>query len=494
MKSTTFFASLVILSIARVATAADPSADVKNSWPQWRGPLATGVAPDADPPTEWSEAKNVKWKVKIPGEGSSTPIVWGDKVFILSALKTEKTAGKKTAATENFRGNPAPYGDGTNSEVKTPPTENPPPREESPAGGSGGFRRGGGPGGPGGNRGGRMRAEAPSEVYQFVVLCIDRNTGKTLWQKVAREEVPHEGHHKDHGFASASPVTDGQLVFAYFGSRGLHCYDMDGNLKWLKDFGKMQTKFSFGEGASPALHGDRVIVNWDDETENDFIAAFDKKTGEELWKTPRSEGTGWATPLVVEHNRKFQAVINATGKVRSYDLADGKEIWSCGGQTANAIPSPVADANTVYVTSGFRGAAIFAFALGKTGDLAGTDAVRWSYNKNTPYVPSPLLSDGLIYVLKNNDGILTCFDAKDGNKKFEAARLEGISSVYASPVAAKDRVYVLSRDGVCVVLKKGTAEILATNKLGEHTDASPALVGREIFIRGAENLYCIAEK
>ena len=196
MKPTTLFASLVIFSLARVADAADSASDANpeslRGWPQWRGPLATGAAPNADPPTEWSETKNVKWKVKIPGEGTSTPIVWGDKVFILSTVKTEKKAEKKTAATENFRGNPAPYGDGTNSEVKTPPTENPPPREDPPPGGSGGFRRGGGPGGPGGSRGGlggRMRAEAPSEVYQFVVLCIDRNSGKTLWQKVARQGV-----------------------------------------------------------------------------------------------------------------------------------------------------------------------------------------------------------------------------------------------------------------------------------------------------------------
>ena len=490
MKPTLF--CIGILSLAQILRAADSFSGANpeslRGWPQWRGPLATGFAPNADPPTTWSDDKNVKWKVKIPGEGNSTPIVWGDKIFILSAVNTGKKVEKKESA-ENFRGNARPYGDGTNAEVKPPPAENTPPREgrRPPGGprGHGGFR--GGPGGSG-------RGEAPSEIYQFTVFCIDRKTGGTLWQKIAREEVPHQGRQPNNTFASASPVTDGQVVVTFFGSRGLHCYDMDGNLKWSKDFGKMQTKFGFGEGASPALHGDKVIVNWDDETENDFIAAFDKNSGKELWKTPRNEETGWSTPLVVEHDKKFQVVVNATRKVRSYNFTDGKEIWSCGGQTPNAIPSPVADANTVYCTSGFRGAALFAFALGKTGDLAGTDAVRWSYNKNTPYVPSPLLADGLVYVLKNTDGALTCFDVKDGTKKFEAERLEGVNGVYASPVAAKDRVYVLGRNGVCVVLKKGTAEILATNKLSEHTDASLALVGKEVFVRGSENLYCIAEK
>jgi outer membrane protein assembly factor BamB len=326
-----------------------------------------------------------------------------------------------------------------------------------------------------------------------MVLCYDRQTGKQLWQKIARQEVPHEGHHRDHGFASASPVTDGQLVFAYFGSRGLHCYDLNGNLKWTKDFGDMQTKNSFGEGASPVLHDNTIIINWDDETDNDFIVALDKRTGKELWKTPRSDDTTWSTPLIVEHNQKFQVVVNSTKKVRSYDFETGKELWSCAGQTVNAIPSPVADQDTVYVTSGFRGSALFAFALGYTGDLAGTDAVRWSYNRNTPYVPSPLLVDGQLYFIKGNDQMVSCFDAKTGKPYFEAERLEGLNGIYASPVSAKDRVYVLGRNGTCAVLKKrAKLEVLATNVLEDRTDASIALVGKELFIRGHENLYCIA--
>jgi outer membrane protein assembly factor BamB len=338
-----------------------------------------------------------------------------------------------------------------------------------------------------------MGGGPPSEVYQFVVLCLDRQTGNPLWQKTAREETPHEGHQPNNTFASASPITDGQVVLAYFGSRGLHCYDMEGNLKWSKDFGHMQTRMGFGEGASPALYGNTVVVCWDDEGDHDFIAALDKQTGKELWRTPRDEATGWSTPLVIDFQGKPQVVVNATGKVRSYDLATGKEIWSCAGQTANAIPSPVASADTVYVTSGFRGSALYAIRLGRTGDLKGTDAILWQHDKHTPYVPSPLLADDLVYVLAVNNNLLSCFDAKTGAEQFEGERLEALSEVYASPVAAKDRVYVLGRDGKCVVLRKGPKlEILATNKLADKTDASMALVDKEVFVRGRQNLYCIA--
>jgi len=443
------------LLLALNAIAASDSPEALRNWPQWRGPLANGVAPEADPPLEWSETKNVKWKVKIPGAGSSTPIVWGNQIFILTAVAT----GQKT-------------------EVK--PAESSAPAPAAPP--------------PDGERRRRSRRSAkPTEKFQFAVLCLDRANGKTLWQKVACETVPHEGHHPNHGYASASPITDGQLLLAYFGSRGLHAYDLNGNLKWSKDFGQMQTRNSFGEGASPALRGNTVVVNWDDETDNDFIVALDKRDGKQLWKVPRNEDTTWSTPLTVEHGGKPQAIVNATSKVRSYDLATGRELWSCAGQTANAIPSPVADVDTVYVTSGFRGSALFAIALGRTGDLTGTDAIRWSHDRDTPYVPSPLLVDDFLYVVKVNSGILSCFDKRTGKAHFAAERLEGVREIYASPVAAKDRVYVLSRDGVCLVLKKGPKlEILATNRLDERTDASIAMVGGDLFIRGRENLYCIA--
>jgi len=416
-----------------LAANAFAQAPADNYWPQWRGPMANGVGPHAEPPLTWSETNNIQWKLAVPGEGDSTPIVWADRVFLLSALP----------------------GEGVSSEPK----------------------------------------EKGAGQYRFSVICIDRTSGKILWQKVARETVPHEGRQENNTFASSSPVTDGKYVWAFFGSRGLHCFDYDGNLKWQKDFGLMKTKMGFGEGSSPALSGDILVIYWDHEGE-DFIAAFDKTTGKELWRQPRNEPTGWSTPLIVEFNGQKQVVVNATGKIRSYDLYTGKELWSCGGQTANAIPSPVTQGDIVYVTSGFRGNALQAIHLGRTGDLTGTDAFLWSRNKSTPYVPSPLLTDNSLYLISGNDAMISRFDTKTGEPSFERERLEGLRSVYASPVSAADRIYILGREGSCVVLKKGPKfEVLAVNKLDDsRSDASMALVGRQLFLRTAHQLYCISDK
>jgi outer membrane protein assembly factor BamB len=444
------------------------------NWPHWRGPLDTGVAPKGNPPAKWSETENVQWKVKLPGSGTATPIIWDNQVFIQTAIPNGKKpdAAKIKAerlASIQVMGAPAPG--------------------DAPPAGQPGRRRPGGPGGGGG-----MRSEKPSEPYQFVLMSLDRDTGKVLWQKVAREEVPHEGHHPDHGFSSHSPVTDGQNIYSYFGSRGLHCYDMQGNLKWEKDLGRMQTRNSFGEGSSPALFGKTIVVNWDHEGD-DFIVAFNKDTGKELWRQPRSEDTTWATPLIVQHDGKAQVVTSATRKIRSYDLETGKLIWECGGMTANVIPSPVAGNDMVYPISGFRGNALLAIKLGRTGDLTDSDAIAWKRTKNTPYVPSPLLYGDRLYFFSNNSGILSCDDAKNGKTYFDAERVEALQGVYASPVGAGDKIYLLGRTGTSVVIKKSDQlEVIATNKLDEKFDASPAIAGKQLFLRGHQYLYSIAEK
>ncbi len=462
MKITTSILCATLLIASHVSNTADAAS---SNWPAWRGPFANGTAPESSPPTEWSDTKNVKWKVKLPGHGSATPAIWGDKVFILAAVGPEKKAEVKPVE-------------------PTPVVNTNTPRGDTNAPGDGRRRRGGGMG----------RSEKPTDKFQFTVVCLDRKTGKTLWQKIAKEEVPHEGHHQDHGFASASPITDGKVVLAYFGSRGLYCYDMDGNLKWSKEFGQMKTRGTFGEAASPALRGDVVIVNWDHEGD-DFITALDKNTGKELWRTPREEESSWVTPLIVDFKGRQQVIVGATMKVRSYDLATGKQLWMCGGQTANMIPTAVADADTVYAISGFRGASVQAISLGRTGDLTGTDAVRWSHDKNAPYVPSPVLAGNKLYFLSSRGAALSCFDTRTGKAHFEAASLPGVFNAYASPVASKNHIYVSSREGKCVVLKQSdTLEIVATNSIGEGTDASIAIVGNELFLRGKENLYCIAEK
>jgi outer membrane protein assembly factor BamB len=451
------FLSRTTLIVGAILLAAAVPFATANDWSQWRGPMNTGVTPEANPPLRWSETENVKWKVAIPGFGTSTPIIRDNQVFILTAIPTGKKPEPQAAAA-------ATTDDAAGQEGQ-------------------GGRRG---------RGGFGGEPAPDEIYQFVVLSLDRQTGQTLWQKVAREQVPHEGHHQDHGFASASPITDGDVLIVPFGSRGIYGYDLQGNLKWEKDLGDMQTRLGFGEGSSPALHGDTVVVLWDHEGDDDFLVALDKNTGEELWRTPRDERTTWSTPLIVEHNGTTQVIVNAANAVRGYDLATGQQIWQGPALTDNPIPSPVVGDGIVYATSGFRGSALYAIQLGQTGNLEGSDAIVWSHDRSTPYVPTPLLYDGLLYFVASNNGILSCLDAKTGEPHFDAERLEGIRGIYASPVGAADRVYVLGRDGTCLVLKKGpTLEVLATNKLDDNTDASIALVGRDLFIRGHKTLYCL---
>lgn len=439
-------AAALLVGLATSALHAQSTSSADRFWPQWRGPLGNGVAPHARPPLEWSETSNVRWKVELPGRGSSTPIVWGDVVFVTTAVPSDKPLKPRTAPA-------APRAD-----LRRNP-------EVGPA----------------------------SQSQAFVVMAIGRDDGKLRWRKTVREEFPHEGSHKDGTFASPSAVTDGERLYASFGSRGLYCLDFKGRLLWEKDLGLMTTKMSFGEGASPALHGDQLVVNWDHEGDS-FVVAFDKKTGKELWRTPRDEKTTWATPLVVAHGGTTQVVTGATSRTRSYDLASGRLLWEGPGLTQNTIPSPVFGDGLLYLTSGFRGSALYAvkLALAK-GDITGTPAIAWSYDKDTPYVPSPLLYQGGLYFLKSNSAILTRLDAATGEKHF-SERLEPLSNVYASPVAADGRVYVVSREGVTAVLQAGRElKVLSVNTLEDGFDASPALVDGDIYMRGKKWLYRISQ-
>ena len=437
------------------------------NWPAWRGPLASGVAPDAHPPTQWSETQNVHWKVSIPGRGTSTPVIWEDQVFILTAVPT----------------GPGPEAPAKASDSGGSSTERP-DRPDRP--------RRGGVGGSGGGGGGMV--DRPTQVQQFTVMSFDRKTGKQRWSHSPRTQLPHEGHHKDHGFASASPVTDGKHLIVSFGSFGLYGYDLKGKRLWEKDLGDMRTRNSFGEGSSPALDGNTVVVLWDHEGD-DFIVALDKRDGRELWRQTRDEPTGWCTPLIVSDGGRKQVIVNGTNKVRSYDLKDGKLLWECAGQTVNAIPSAVSSGDRVFLMSGYRGNALQSLRLDRSGDLTGTDGIVWSHAKSTPYVPSPLLVGNTLYFLSNNSAMLSAFDAASGKAHFEAERLDGLNGVYASPVAADGRVYVVGRDGNTAVLRQGERlEVLAKNSLDDGFDASPAVVGKQIFLRGRQSLYCIAEK
>lgn len=434
---------LVTLAATSVVSVAEPAAD--EYWPQWRGPMATGVAPNGNPPVEWTSDKNIAWKVEIPGKGYASPIVWKDTIYVLSAVPT---------------GEP----------IEIP---EPPPSED-------------------GQR--RRRNIVPTQTQQFTIMALSRADGSVLWKKVLREEVPHEGTHQTATWASNSPITDGEHIFAYFGSRGLYCLDMDGNLIWEKDLGDMQTRRGFGEGSSPALHGDSLVINWDHEGDS-FIVVLDKSTGKELWRRDRDEVTSWSTPLIIEHGGKTHVIVSATDRVRSYDLATGDVIWEVGGMTVNAIPTPVHLDGLVIVMSGFRGNALLAIRLdGAEGDITGTDAIVWSLDRDTPYTPSPLLYDDQLFFLKTNDGILSSYNAKTGKKYFGPVRLEDTPNIYASPVGADGRVYIAGRDGAVVVLEKGPEfKVLAVNKLDDGFNASPAIVDGEIYLRGKDHLYRISK-
>jgi len=331
--------------------------------------------------------------------------------------------------------------------------------------------------------------------HQFVVFAINRQDGSLSWKKVLREEWPHEGGHETGSLASSSPVTDGEHLYVFFGSRGLYCLTLTGDLKWSKDLGRMQTLHAHGEGSSPVLHGDALIVCWDQEGDS-FLYAFDKRTGKQLWKVPRDEKTAWATPLVVEHAGKPQVIVSATKRLRGYDLATGAQLWECAGLTDNVVSSPVYTDGVVIAGNSYYSQAMLAIRLaGAKGDITGTTNVLWKLNRMTPYVSSPLLYDDTLYFLRHNQNILSRLEPLTGKPRAEALRLEGIRDfIFASPVGAAGRIYVTSRDGVTVVLRHDSENAtLAMNKLADSFSASPALAGRELYLRGERFLYCIAE-
>jgi outer membrane protein assembly factor BamB len=324
-------------------------------------------------------------------------------------------------------------------------------------------------------------------------LAIDRGTGEILWQRTVRDERPHEGAHATGSWASNSPVTDGEHLFAFFGSRGLYALDLDGKVLWEVDLGKMQSFHGHGEGSSPALYGDTLVVNWDHQGES-FVIALDKRTGTQRWKTARDEITSWSTPLIVEHAGKQQVVVGATKRVRAYDLATGKQLWACGGLSRNVVASPVASDGLVFVGNSYDWQAMMAIRLSSEGDVTGTDAVVWKQDRHTPYVPSPVLYGGMLCYLKHNQAVLTCVEAKTGKTIFGPQRLPGVRNVFASPVGAADRIYIADRDGNTSVIKRSESfEVLATNHLDDGFSASPAIAGDELFLRGERHLYCLAE-
>ena len=439
MKLNYLLTTLTLIFISHVI----PAQNDTGNWPQWRGPLATGAAVTGNPPTVFDETQNLKWKTEIPGKGHATPAVWGDKIIVLTAVPTtEKAAAEPKSLSEGEQ---------------------------------------------------QMSGASTDLIHDFKVILVDLNSGKIQWETTVARELPQENTHNLGSWASNSPCTDGEFIYAYFGSRGVFCLDLNGKIIWQKDYGQMKKHMSFGEGESPYLYKDKLFIQWDHEGES-FVVALNKKTGDEIWKQNRDEKTSWPTPLVVEVNGQPQLITVATNQVRSYDANTGEIIWTTTGMTRNCIPNPVYADGILYVMSGFRGSALQAIDIAKAkGDITGTPAILWTYNQDTPYTPNPMLMDGKLYFLRVNNGFLTALDAKTGSVLYSKEKLEGISDLYSSPTGGAGKIYIAS-ENICLVIKAGEKfEMLSSNKLDDDFHASPVIVGKKLILRGFKSLYCFEE-
>jgi outer membrane protein assembly factor BamB len=436
MKSVLIRLGLCCLAVALVAA--------ENNWPQFRGPQGLGTADDAGLPDRWSTTTNVAWRTDIPGRGWSSPITWGDRVFLTAVINE----GKEEAAKKGLY--------------------------------FGGERA------------------APTTAHRWVVYCLDLHTGKLLWQRVAHRGVPATGHHVKNTFASETPVTDGERVYAYFGNLGVFCYDLAGKELWSKRLGSYKTRLGWGTAASPCLHEGRLFIVHDNE-EKSFLVALDARTGKELWRIDRAEKSNWATPYVWQNERRTELVTSGTGKVRSYDL-DGKLLWELGGMSKIVIPTPFAKSGLLYVCSGYildSVRPIYAIRSGATGDISlkpeekENKYIAWCQRTAGPYNPTPVVAGDFLYVLYDR-GFLGCYDARTGKEVYARQRLAGASAFTASPWAYGGKVFCLSEDGDTYVIQAGpNFKLLGKNPLDETCLATPALVGGGLLIRTESRLYCL---
>jgi outer membrane protein assembly factor BamB len=415
-----------------------------SEWPQFRGPGGVGLPAEKELPVAWSEM-NVQWKVKVPGTGWSSPILWGDKIFLTSAV--------------------------TENQAKPRP--------------DGGPRGGGG-------------ANPANAVYRWEVYCLDRTTGKELWKQLASEGKASIPTHASNTYASETPVTDGERVYVYFGMTGLFCYDTGGKLLWKKDLGTYPMQGNWGTGSSPVLWENRLFLQCDNE-EKSFLVALDKKTGAELWRVSRDEKSNWATPYVWKNKLRTELVTSASQKVRSYDPATGRLLWELGIGGGRCIATPVGDDELLYGGSEpFRSSgSLFAVRAGASGDItlkAGETAnagVAWFDAKGGLGMASPLLYQGHIYVLDRRLGIVSCYAARTGKPVYKE-RLPSARGFWASPWAYDGKVFCLDDDGQTFVLQAGPEfKLLGKNALPDRFWATPAAAGGALYLRGVEALYCV---
>lgn len=470
LKSSVFAATLAGTLILSATVQAQEA-----NWGNWRGPQYNGSSLTAKPPLKFSDTENLLWKVEIPGKGSSTPIIWDNQVLVLTAVDT----GKEAPPTLETAG----------EEPQRRPSR-PATGEREPANAT--IELDDAPASPRPSRRGRG-SRAPTTVHDFMILSYDKDTGRELWRRNLVSTVPHEAGHRTNNFASTSPVTDGKNIYVNFGSRGIYCLDMQGNVQWERDYGLMRTRNGFGEGASPALYEDTLIVPWDQE-EQSMLLALDTSTGDEKWRVKRDEPTTWATPLITKSGETVQVITNGT-QVRSYNLENGDLIWECGGQASNPIPAPVLVDDHVICMTGYRGYAIVSTRIDSEGDVTDSEeAVAWTADDAAPYVPSPVLWDGKLYFCKGFTNVISARDARTGETYLDQERLPHVRDIYASPVAADGRIYFCGRNGTVVVIKPGpTLEVLANNEMNEEMDASPAIIGNRMYLRGEKHLFCVGD-
>lgn len=440
-------AALLVLAASIPLSAADVwAADVdaaNATWAQFRGPRGQGIARAAGQPLAWTETKNVLWKTELPGRGHSSPIVWGSRIFLTAAVEGEVVPGAKAVKH---------LADG--EEFVHP------------------------------------EAVGADRRHTFEVLALDADSGRLLWRRVAWEGTPVDSRHRKASFASPTPVTDGSLVYAYFGSEGLYAYDLEGALAWKYMPGVVAT-MGVGVGTSPLLHGDLVILLADEDNgDRSFVAGLDKKTGREVWRVPRKVQLSWATPVIVTAGGRDELITAGNEAIIAYDPATGRELWRTKGLASNAVPSPVAGKDVVVLSAGYPDKLAVAVRPGGSGDVTGSH-VLWRHTKGTAYVPSPILYEGYVYLMTDR-GLLTCLDARTGELKYEGGRPPVPASFMASPVAVEGHLLLMSQDGDTFVVKAGPAhEVVRTNPLGEPISASAAVVPGRIYIRGERHLFAI---
>jgi outer membrane protein assembly factor BamB len=419
------------------------------NWPQFRGEGAMGVATGTTPPTSWSTTENVLWKTPIPGKGWSSPIVWGDRIFVTTVVSEGKVEASKK-----------------------------------------GLYFGG------------ERPKPPTDVHHWKLLCLDWNTGKLLWEREPHKGPPDSSIHIKNTFASETPVTDGERVYAYFGNLGVFAYDLDGKELWTKRLPAQKTRFGWGTAASPVLHKGRLYIVNDNE-EKSYLLALDARTGSEIWRIEREEKSNWATPFIWEHEKRTELITPGSKKVRSYDL-EGKLLWEFSGMSSITIPTPFAKGGLLYISSGYvmdKSRPLYAIRPGATGDVTlkegktSNEFIYWSLPTAGPYNPTPLLYGDYLYVLYDR-GFLACYDAKTGKQVYERQRLDQNAAAFtSSPWACDGKIFCLSEDGDTFVIQAGPEyKLLGKNRLDEMCMATPAVLRGSLLLRTEAHLYRIAKK